>query len=198
MKFKAGKCRVFISFSFFAAAIIMITTGKSEAYFRILYFAFFHELGHTAVLFVFGYKILSVSLTAFGARLECERFDDADCFTKALVWLSGAFVNLLFVGAFSVIGGYENEVTNNLFLALFNLLPYYGFDGHNALVCITEELSANRKTVHTVKHISSITVVLVFTSLNIFLIFVKKPDLMLIFMNFYLIFGLLGYLKADE
>lgn len=198
MKFKAGKCRVFISFSFFAAAIIMITTGRSEAYFRILYFAFFHELGHTAALSVFGYKILSVSLTAFGARLECERFDDADCFTKALVWLSGAFVNLLFVGVFSVIGGYKNEVTNNLLLALFNLLPYYGFDGHNALLCIAEKMSLNRQTLESVKHISSITAVLLFTLLNIFVIFVEKPDYMLIFMNLYLIFGLLRYLKAEE
>ncbi len=198
MKFKAGKCRVFISFSFFAAAIIMITTGRSEAYFRILYFAFFHELGHTAVLSVFGYKILSVSLTAFGARLECERFDDAGCFNKALVWLSGAFVNLLFVGVFSAIGGYEDEVFNNLLLALFNLLPYYGFDGHNALLCIAQELSLNIKTVNSIKHISSITVVLLFTIINLFLIFVKNLDLLLIFMNLYLIFGLMRYLKSDE
>ena len=198
MRFKAGNCSFLLSFSFFAATAIMITGGRSEIYLRILYFAFFHELGHAVALKVFGYKILSVSLTAFGARIKCERFDDADNLEKALVWLSGAFVNLLFAAVFSVIGGYKREAENNLLLALFNLLPYYDFDGWNAMLCITECFSVKNKTLFYIKHISSITVVLLFTSLNIILTLTEKPDIMLIFMNLYLVFGLMRYLKPSE
>ncbi len=176
----------------------MITTGRSDAYFKILYFAFFHELGHAVALTVSGYKILSVSLTAFGARIMCESFDDAEWLTKTLVWLSGAFVNILFVFAFFLIGDYEDEVEKNLLLAVFNLLPYYDFDGWNALLCFFEGFSLKNKTLFYIKHISSITVVLFFTALNMVLTVVKKPDFMLIFMNIYLIFGMLRYLKPDE
>ena len=198
MKFKILHCELFISFSFFAAAAVMMAGGRSEVYFRILYFAFFHELGHTLILMFYGYKIKCVTLTAFGARIECESFDDADCYVKALVWLSGAFVNLLFAAAFYISGGYTDEVCNNLLLALFNLMPYYNFDGWNALVCIAEKYAVKSETAEAFKHISSLVAVTLFTAADIVLIFKNTPDIMLILMNLYLIFGILIQLKPKS
>ncbi len=176
----------------------MMTGGRSEVYFRILFFAFFHELGHTLVLKFYGYKIKFVTLTAFGARIECESFDDADCRVKALVWLSGAFVNLLFAAAFYARNGYTEEVRNNILLALFNSMPYYNFDGWNALICIVENHADKSETVKLFKHLSSIASVIIFTVGDIAVILVKSPDIMLILMNLYLIFGILRELKPKK
>ncbi|MBQ8002261.1 MAG: hypothetical protein IJ297_02330 [Clostridia bacterium] len=99
--------------------LIGLTEYKSR--FFILYiFIFFHELSHTVTSILLGEKICSIKLLPFGCVLSLETFP---CRRKSIfIYLAGPLFNLVmyFFGIFP---------TENLSLALFNLIPIIPFDG---------------------------------------------------------------------
>lgn len=143
MEFKLKNLTVFADFSFFASLVIGISLSKLALYFQVVYFAFFHECAHAFLIRFFGSRIKRLTLTAFGARMVTEPFSNVEPIKKCLIYLSGAIVNFMMAVVLTVIGK-ANEATLNFTLAIFNLLPFFSFDGANAVMALTEyRLSAN-------------------------------------------------------
>lgn len=124
-------------------------------YFENLLYAFIsitiHEIAHIITAFILGIKIKSVKLLPLGfyAVIEDNIYYP---WKKNLVYLAGPLANALLyllgkmlcrymTGTFSAdISAYKGNILDfsntNLFLALFNILPVFPFDGSKILISV--------------------------------------------------------------
>lgn len=92
-----------------------------------------HELGHYAVIRMFGGKVRYIRLTAIGAEMVLDR--PLGYWQEGLSALAGPGTNLLLALAFCCWEGTFVFAGLNLALALFNLAPVGRLDGGRALYC---------------------------------------------------------------
>ncbi len=96
--------------------------------------ALFHELGHLLVLYLTGGKLNKLSLTAFGAVLNCELPESG--LAKTAVCLAGPASSFLLTAAAGGFGAWRLSGASVL-LGAFNILPLPPLDGGMALYHLT-------------------------------------------------------------
>jgi stage IV sporulation protein FB len=96
----------------------------------LLLAAIIHELGHIAALELMGVSLSKISLTAFGASIDCER-KSLSYIQAALCALSGPLAGLLLY--FLLLPLNEAYAQVSLMLSILNLLPVRSLDGGQAL-----------------------------------------------------------------
>ena len=108
-----------------------------------------HEAGHLIAIKRVGGKIGRVDIMPLGARIVTVGITSHTCDIK--VYLSGPFANILFFALSLPFGIAMNSPyilyfsLCNMFLALVNLLPISGNDGHNALIAFISQRADEEK-----------------------------------------------------
>lgn len=116
--------------------------------------AFIHEMSHVTLGLIFKMKVEKIKFLPFGFSAEFVRFEDEKWFKQLLVVLAGPasyFISLLILKAMyqnGMFSYYSFVVANNsnLFVALFNLIPFYPLDGGRAVEIICARHLSEKKT----------------------------------------------------
>lgn len=185
MRFKVVNTEVNISFTFLAVLLMMIVRGNVRLYFSVFTFSLLHEAIHLLFLLFFGASVKRVSFSIFGGNIEREK-GDIESFKEAVVNLSAPAVNII-IGSVLMISGISVEASYiNLFLGLFNILPFYNFDGGRGLYSLVL-LKYDKSRAELVLFISSLLSVLAFIMLNFIIIFHNKINPVLLVINIYML-----------
>jgi stage IV sporulation protein FB len=135
MQFKFKNIKITISFTFFALILLLFIFRKNDFLHFTCFFAIIHELGHLFALNKFGVKISEFKISLFGANIKTESFKKIPIKNEIIILFSGPLINFTFSIVLYFINLFiKNEMFNkliliNLGLAIFNLLPFYNFDG---------------------------------------------------------------------
>ena len=145
MQFKIKNIKIKISFTFFALILLLIIFQKTEYLIISLTSAIFHEAGHLLALMYFKTEILEFKISIFGANIKTNVRNQINYFKDIFISFSGPLVNLI-ISVFSCIfynicfkKVFFDIYIVNLVLALFNLLPFHGFDGGKILQIILKQ-----------------------------------------------------------
>ncbi|MBQ7115649.1 MAG: hypothetical protein IJN94_04450 [Clostridia bacterium] len=194
MRFKIRNTEFRISFSFFALLLLFLTTDIS--YIFVFVFALAHEVIHLIFINMFSVAPKKVSFTLFGADILRESNATTSNNAEIIIHLSAPIFNLFLSGIFYVLYVLIKYrlflfFTNiNLALGIFNLIPFYNFDGGNALYYFFLKYFTNR-TSNIIITCISVIITIVFSALAV-LVFIKfKNNFSLLFISFYMIFSLI-------
>lgn len=197
MRFKIKNTEFRISFSFFALLLLFLTTDTDINYFFVFVFALIHEAIHLLFIYKFSVAPKKVSFTLFGADILRDCNVALSNNNEILIHLSAPLFNLFLSGLFYVIdnilinNGLLKLFTNiNLVLGVLNLIPFYSFDGGNALYNFLLKYFTN-KIAHSTITIISVIITIIFSILSV-LVFVKfKNNFSLLFISLYMIFSII-------
>lgn len=176
MQFNFKNIKITISFTFFALIILLVIFNKNDFLYLSCFFAIIHELGHLFFLNKFGVKICELKISIFGANIKTESFKKISIKKDVIVLLSGPLVNLIFSVVLYFVNliiknvDLSNLILINLGLGIFNLLPFYNFDG-GKIIEILLKSKFNEKIAETIVSCISFAILVPFTlfSVNIFL-----------------------------
>jgi stage IV sporulation protein FB len=135
MQFRIKKINVTISFTFFALILLIVVFRKSELLYLTCIFAILHEIGHLIALRKAGVIITGFKISCFGANIKTENFKKIKAKEEVMILLLGPIVNFCFFVLFFILNFFLNEeifsqiYLVNLCLFVFNMLPFYNFDG---------------------------------------------------------------------
>ena len=142
MQFKVKNTNITISFTFFALILMLIILKKTDYLYTSIFSALLHEIGHLCALKHFGADILEFKISLFGGNIKTQNIERIDYLKDIIISLSGPMVNLYLSLIFCFFNKFfENSIfieiiMVNLILAVFNLLPFYSFDGGKILEAI--------------------------------------------------------------
>lgn len=176
MQFKFKNIKITISFTFFALIILLVIFNKNDFLYFTCFFAIIHELGHLFTLNKFGVKICELKISLFGANIKTESFKRISIKKEIIILLSGPLINLCLSAVLYFVNliieniDFNNLISINLGLGIFNLLPFYNFDG-GKIIEILLKSKLNEKISETIVSCLSFAVLIPFTlfSVNIFL-----------------------------
>ncbi len=178
MQFKIKTTTFKISFSFLALILLALATDKSRTVILFLIFAVLHEAVHLIFIYCLSVPPKMVSLSLLGANISRCDNSTTSLSSEFLINISAPVFNIA-TGAFlkiiSIINSEYNSLLEetalvNLALGLFNLVPFYTFDGGNALKYFLLKFCTEKATEGLMTVISLVvTVLFSFTSIYIFL-----------------------------
>ena len=176
MQFKFKNIKITVSFTFFALIILLVIFNKNDFLYFTCFFAIIHELGHLFTLNKFGVKICELKISLFGANIKTESFKRISIKKEIIILLSGPLINLCLSAVLYFVNliieniDFNNLISINLGLGIFNLLPFYNFDG-GKIIEILLKSKLNEKISKTIVSCISFAILVPFTlfSVNIFL-----------------------------
>ncbi|MBE6751152.1 MAG: hypothetical protein E7556_01350 [Ruminococcaceae bacterium] len=185
MQFKIKNTKITISFTFFALIIILISLDKTEFLYTSIVFALAHELGHLLALKYYKVSVREFKISLFGGNIKVIDSNKMKYYQTVIVSFSGPFVNLCFVILFYIINTFlKNKLTYEIYavnfvLALFNLLPFYNFDGGKILSSVLLYFF-EEKMVNLIITITSFIILIPFTYLAIYIFSLNFKDFYLL------------------
>lgn len=195
MQFKIKNTLYEISFSFFALILLLLTFSKDKSNLMVFLFAFLHELVHLFFIYKYSLAPKKVSFSLFGANIIREVRVHNNIKQELLINLSAPLFNLFsgiifyFLNIFKGNSIILNLSLINTVLGLFNLIPFYNFDGGNALKCILSD-RISEKTTEIIMLFISIIITLFFSFASVYIFFNFQHNVTLIFVSFYMIFSI--------
>ena len=197
MRFKLKGTEVTISFTFLALVLLTITVKNLNSLSLVLAFAPLHEAVHLLFICILSSPPKFFKLTLFGACIVRGEGVGRSCFREIIINASAPLFNLLAGLLFYCLGQLNwgrGEVYNNLYeinlvLGLFNLIPYYNFDGGNALFYLLSAFISQER-VNKIITILSVIVAILFSSLSAYVFFQYKRNYALVIMSIYMLLSL--------
>lgn len=190
MRFKIKNTDVKISFSFFAVVLLATVSDAFAVPLMSFIASLIHELTHVFFIVIFKAKITSFSLSVFGGNIKRRAFCEIGNLKEAVISYSAPLVNILIGVCFMFLS--EKTFTFgvvNMFLGLFNLMPFYSFDGGRGLYYLLTP-ALTEKTAETVINVLSVAVTVVFSFVSVFVFFNYNDNYILLFMAVYMILSL--------
>lgn len=132
LRFYGVRIRVYFGFLFINA---LMTLFSGNIAVLALCACLLHELGHMAVMKLFGQKIYSVTFYGAGVKISPKKGTILTKWREAAVLCAGCGINALLFMLF----GCSPFGLINLFLCVFNMLPAGGLDGGRLLRLFLEE-----------------------------------------------------------
>lgn len=188
MLFKIKNTEVKVSFTFFAVLLLFILIDKAQIYFLSLIASALHETVHIIFILLFGGTIKKLSFNFFGGEIErgVIRFSNIK---EAVINISAPVLNIIIGSMLLII--YPDSLFGllNLFLGIFNILPFHSFDGGRAL---SEFLliKFTEKTAKAVLTSLSVFVTIVFSFFSVVIFFNYNKNFMLVSMSVFLILSI--------
>ena len=180
MQFKIKNIKVTISFSFFALILFLIIFNRTDYLYISIVSATLHEVGHLIMLKKFGVEILEVNMSLFGGNIKRKSFEKINYLKEIIISFAGPFTNIIISILFYLANLIlktpllDNIIIVNLILAIFNLLPFYNFDGGKIIEFLItnffDETVANKVT-----FIISIVILIPFAYFS-FIIFINNHN----------------------
>ena len=195
MRFKIKNTDVSISFTFFAVFLLSLVSDTFDIYLFSFIASLVHELVHIVFILLFGAHISKFSLTLFGGNIKRNTTKIIANPKEAVISFSAPVTNIV-IGVVSLfINGKESVfAVVNLFIGIFNILPFYSFDGGRGLYyLITMKFSEN--VANTFLNITSITVTVAFSFISVFVFINYNKNYLLLILSVYMILSIIVSLK---
>lgn len=188
MQFKIRNITIKISFTLFIPLLIFIISNKTDLLIKILLCTFIHEITHLIIIFIFGGSISYIELGLSGGNIK--RIDILPCKKEALIHLSAPIINLLLGLLILHFKGNSNLFSLiNIFIGLFNILPFESFDGGIGLYYILKT-HYSEKICHNILFFFSVVTISFLLVICFILYSDNKLNVYLFIMIVYLIFVL--------
>ena len=184
-----------MSFSFFAVFLLSLVSDTFDIYLFSFIASLVHELVHIVFILLFGAHISKFSLTLFGGNIKRNTTKIIANPKEAVISFSAPVTNIV-IGVVSLLFTREASIFGivNLFIGVFNILPFYSFDGGRGLYyLITIKFSDNVANV--ILNITSITVTVVFSFISVFSFINYNKNYLLLILCVYMIFSIIVGLK---
>lgn len=144
LRFYGVRIRVCFGFLFINALMTLLSGNIAVL---ALCACLLHELGHMAVMKLFGQKIYSITFYGAGVKISPKKGMMLTKWREAAVLCAGCGVNALLFMLF----GCSPFGLINLFLCVFNMLPAGGLDGGQLLKLFLE--GSDKLSLRTAEHI---------------------------------------------
>ncbi len=194
MRFKIKSTKITISFSFLLFFLICALNDSLGLYIKSLSVSLIHETVHIIFILYFNDEVSAITFNVFGGKIEKANKKFLSNIKEAFINLSAPVFNI-FLGVISfLINNKSQWAYVNIFIGIFNLLPFYSFDGGRALFF----LLCNKfdfKTAESIVYFVSLAVCLVFMIFSIVLYRCYIKNYILLIMSFYMIFSLFLFKK---
>lgn len=190
MEFKIKNTSVKLSFSFVALVLLFIIGEKSSLYYITFLNAFIHELVHIFFIIIFKGEIKEFKISVFGGEIKRNDINHNNIH-NAITYISAPLFNIILGSIFLLVTKQKsNFVISNLTLGVFNILPFYTFDGGCFLKSILLHFFSENKTEKIITT-TSLIIAIVFAFATIFIVFRFKEGAFLIIFSLYMIFALI-------
>ncbi len=179
MSFKIRKTEIEISFTFFALFLLFISSNNYKSYLITVCCGLMHEIIHLCFIYKFSCAPKRISFTLFGANIIRDNSVILKNFEEFAINVSAPLFNLFVGFLFNFLSKKTNEVFSdftviNIVMGIFNLLPFYNFDGGNALRSLLI-LRLNDSTAEKILTVTSVIVTVLF-SIMTFIVFIKYEN----------------------
>ncbi len=116
--------------------------------------AFIHECSHVLAALIFKIKVLKIKFLPFGFEAQFDNFEQHKWYKQLIVVISGPlsfFITYFLLELFYTKGlfsyyGFQVANNSNLFVALFNIIPFYPLDGGRAVDIVVAAFFSEKKT----------------------------------------------------
>lgn len=158
--------------AFILLGLILVITGNSLMFLSYFATIMMHEVSHSSMANVLGYKLDSICLMPYGAKISGSpnvRFID-----EILIALAGPLFNIAVVVVLTALFWLypplyhytETLVTANFVTAVFNFFPVFPLDGGRVLYALLQNRMTAKRAARSMK-IISISVAAIFSALFI-------------------------------
>lgn len=194
MQFEFKGIKVKISFTFFAVYLLFIGFSNGKLFLYSVIAAVFHELVHSIFIVYFKAGLKEFSLSATGGNIIRDNKIVISDFKEAVISLSAPIFNII-LGLVLVVVFPDNIFgTINIIMGVFNLLPFYCFDGGRGLKHILSPfLKENQLNI--ILTAFSVIVTAIISALSIYIFFNDMNPLMLVTALFMLVSLVLNIYK---
>ena len=194
MRFKLGNCVFEISFSFLALVLLFLTGLNNRYIIFVFLFALLHESVHLICICLLTSAPKKVSLTLFGAEILRDTASNINYNWEIVINLSAPLFNLC-IGIMMLIFQSKNtfltEIAEvNIFLGVFNLIPFHNFDGGNALRCFLLKF-IYEETTEKIMLVISVLVVTIFSFVTVFVFLNLNKNYSLVLICIYMILSII-------
>lgn len=196
MHFKIKSANVKISFTFFAVILLVICFDNEKILLVSLIFSLLHEIAHVIFIYLCGGGIDEFSLTLLGGNIKRNQNYKSSNIKEAIISLSAPATNL-FVGALFLLGEFQTVGYVNLVLGIFNVLPFYDFDGGRGLYYILSN-HLNYTKIVKILNITSVLSVTFVSSVTVTLFFNHKTGVSALLLSTYMIFSLFRNISSEN
>ncbi|MBR3844038.1 MAG: hypothetical protein IKM39_00855 [Clostridia bacterium] len=176
MNLKLARCSVFISPVFMGMITVLLVIDQTGLMGAMLGAMLLHEIGHLAIMAWFGCFPKEILLLPFEINIAADQ-SCATMFQQFCISAGGIVMNVL---AFLLVRGEFGNI--NLYLALFNALPLYSMDGYQMVALL---LYTKKRWLFVISFVTT----LVLAVLGIWLVWVHKNPMLLLFVVYLLALG---------
>lgn len=190
MRFKIKSTEFKISFSFFAILLLSMLSDTSAIYFYSLLASLIHELIHIVFIYLLHSGITGIYLTLFGGKIVRKNSGGISNFKESIISLSAPSVNII-IGILSFIINRESLWGKvNLCIGIFNILPFFAFDGGRGLFYLMM-IKLSERTTNIILNITSMLVTAVFSFVCIHLFINHNNNFLMLALSLYMIFSII-------
>ena len=189
MQFKINGTILKINFTFLISFLFFSLNNNLRAYLLSVIASLLHEIVHVLFIVLYKDKITKITLNIFGGKIEKANTKLLSNKKEVLINLSAPIFNIL-IGVTTLSIDKNNQWgIVNLFIGIFNIIPFVNFDGGRGLYYFITDISTE-KNAKKFLTIMSIIVCFLFTSFSI-IVFVKYyKNYFLLLISIFMIFSL--------
>jgi Zn-dependent protease len=186
MQFKVKGINIKISFSFFALLLLMLLNNLKSIVFISVITALYHEIVHLIFLSIFKCKPEKITLNIFGGNIIRKQNSKSTAVKETIINLSAPLINIISGTIIYIYNPFCLWGHVNIVLGFFNILPFYNFDGGNALkhICM---LFFTEKTTDRIINLLSVLVIVALTVINVNLVIFGIVNISVIATNVYFV-----------
>lgn len=191
MRFKIKNINVRISFSFPAFILLFIVTEKISFFLMSLLSAFVHECVHIFFIYFFGGRISSFSISALGGSISRKNTIALSELQEAVINISAPVFNIVF-GLVLLFFAPQFTMFSyvNLIMGVFNILPFYSFDGGVFLKYILLSCT-NEKNVDSVVMFVSLIITACFSFFSLYIFLVHSQSILPFIFSLFMILSII-------
>lgn len=172
-----------IDLKIFFLCIAYLILEQFEMYIIFLIFISLHELAHTIIGIIQGFKLEKIEIMPYGLSIKFYYFNDANYKKKIITYLAGPVLNFILALVFFCIRTNERLVVYcffiNVILEIANLLPILPLDGGKILKEILKIKYDYKKSYVLVNKIGSYTLIILTVIYSLLILKIKNIGILL-------------------
>lgn len=186
MQFKIKSIKIKISFSFLLFFLIFALNDSLDVYLKALFTSILHEAVHIIFIYFFKDGINEIKFNLLGGEIKKADKKILSNNKEAVINLSAPVFNII-SGFIILIFDIDSQLAYiNLFIGLFNILPFYNFDGGRGIFfLLTDRFDSDRA--NRIVFLLSVAITFVFTLISLIVFFLYNKNYVFMVMSIYMI-----------
>ncbi len=196
MQFKIKSTTIKLSFTFLALILLVSCFDKEGILIISLISSIIHEIIHIIPIVAFDGKISEISFSIFGGNIKRNNSLKLTNFKEFIISISAPATNII-VGALLLLFKLNLWGYINLIIGIFNILPFYDFDGGRGLFYLLSNYLDHSSVIKILNFTSILSAILV-SSFTATVFFNSKTGFSVLILCVYMIIALFKNLKTED